>query len=329
MSYGLTIKNRTPDELRQLASERRELAHPKQRRTKALLLSEARLLEHYADLRSWVERTRPDDSGDDLLGERSTIQSAPPSEPHDLAPFLTTLSLRMALPVADQHALLTAAQLPRRLAKGESVIAEGEHLSAFLLLCSGAAHAVRTLENGGEQVSAFYVSGDALNPGDLALGRSRTSIRTLTPAIVIAVSIRELGTLMERRPAIARGLWRETAFQAAIQREWLAGLGRKSAEARLAHFLCEVACRLQIGGQDGETFELPLTQRELADILGLSCVHVNRVLQQLRHRKLIDLDRGLLTIRNREALYRTAEFDPAYLKILEPPHSREEADGSR
>src|SRR4029079_14753726 len=153
--------------------------------------------------------------------------------------------------------------------------------------------------------------------GDLALGRSRISIRTLTPALVLAIPLTELDALMETRPAVARGLWRETAFQASIQREWLAWLGRKSAEARLSHFLCEVAYRLKTGEDDCDVFDLPLTQHELADVLGVSVVHVNRVLQQLRKKNLIDLQRSRLTIRNREGLYAVAEFDPAYLRISE------------
>jgi CRP-like cAMP-binding protein len=120
---------------------------------------------------------------------------------------------------------------------------------------------------------------------------------------------------MENSPAIMQALWRETALQAGIQREWLIGLGRRAAQTRLAHLLCEVCYRVQLSGGHCVPLEFPLTQRELADTLGLSSVHVNRVLQQLRSRKLIDFARGRLTIRDKESLYAVADFDPRYLEL--------------
>ena len=96
------------------------------------------------------------------------------------------------------------------------------------------------------------------------------------------------------------------------------GLGRRTAQTRLAHFLCEVSYRLQLRGRnDLDAFEFPLTQSELADILGLSTVHVNRVLQVLRSRGLIELNRHRLVIRNRPGLYEISEFDPGYLQGMQ------------
>jgi CRP-like cAMP-binding protein len=215
---------------------------------------------------------------------------------------------------------------PRQFGKGEVMVEEDKPLSSFFLLCSGAARATRTLEDGSQQVVAIFLAGDVLNPGNLVLGRSRVSTTTLIPALVLSIQVVDLFALMEERPAIMRGLWRETALQAAIQREWLTWLGRKSAEKRLAHLLCEFAWRLQTGNES-EIFELPLTQRELADTLGLSAVHLNRVLQKMRSRKLIDLNRGRLTIRNKEGLYEVAEFDSAYLEISNAVQSREDTGG--
>jgi CRP-like cAMP-binding protein len=124
---------------------------------------------------------------------------------------------------------------------------------------------------------------------------------------------------MASRPAIARALWLETTAQAAIQQEWMIWLGRRMAQTRLAHFLCEVSYRLQISGANGsEWVEFPLTQRELADTLGLSAVHVNRTLQVLRSQGLIELSRQRLTIRDKAGLYKAAEFDPQYLEGLKP-----------
>jgi CRP-like cAMP-binding protein len=325
MLHQLSIRNRTPEELRQLASQRRELAISKEGRVKTLLLSEAKLLEFHAELRLWMDRTESRQSDHGSAGDRAALPRAiARSSSHDRV--LTTLSSRMGLPMVDQQALVAAMQ-PRQFAKGEVIIEEDGSLSSLFLLCDGAARATRTLEDGSQQVVAILLSGDPLNPGDLVLGRSRVSTTALAPALVLSMPVVELFSLMDKRPAIMRGLWRETALRLSIQREWLTWLGQKPAETRMAHLLCEIAWRLQTAENDNEIFELPLTQREFADTLGLSCVHVNRVLQQMRRRKLIDLNRGRLIIRNKEGLYEVAEFDPAYLKISDAALSGEDSGG--
>ncbi len=137
-----------------------------------------------------------------------------------------------------------------------------------------------------------------------------------------------------RRQSTASGLYRlvidrPTIGRAALagdgnsrpapsSQEWIVGLGRRTAQTRLAHFLCEVSYRLQLSGHnDLDAFEFPLTQSELADVLGLSAVHVNRVLQVLRSRGLIELNRHRLVIRNRPGLYEISEFDPGYLQGMQ------------
>ena len=311
MLHRLTIQNRSLGELRQLASERRALATSKDGHLRSLLLNEAALLDFYATLRAWMDRTAalPPEAG---AGAAAISRQ---SSAFDLGPLLTTLSRRMGLSVADQQALLSISQL-RNLAKGELIVEEGRDSVPLLFLCSGVARATRTLEDGSQQIAAVCLPGDPLNPGDFVLGRSGISLSTFSPALVLSISAAELHSLLELRPAIVRGLWRETAWQASVQREWLIWLGRKPAEARLAHLLCEIACRS--ARREADEFEFPLTQREIGDVLGLSTVHVNRVLQQLRSSQLADLSRGRLIIRDRAGLFQAAEFDPAYLAMPKP-----------
>jgi len=274
--------------------------------------NEAALLDFYAELRAWMDRTPPSEGG-----AQTTAATSSRSATFDLSPLLCTLGRRMGLSIADQQALLSISQA-RNVAKGEMIIEEGGGPVPLLLLCSGVVRATRTLEDGSQQIVALCLPGDPLNPGDFVLGRSGISISTFSPALVLSISAAELNPVLEQRPAILRGLWRETAWRASVQREWLIWLGRKPAEARLAHLLCEIACRSVSSQRDIDDVEFPLTQRELGDILGLSTVHVNRVLQQLRNSKLVDLSRGRLIIRDRDGLYQAAEFDPAYLAMPEP-----------
>ncbi|MFB6452807.1 Crp/Fnr family transcriptional regulator [Bradyrhizobium tunisiense] len=309
MLHRLTIQGRSYEELRQLAAERRVLAASKDGHLKTLLLNEAALLEFYSELRVWMDRTPPSEGG-----AQTATATSPRFPAFDLSPLLDTLGRRMGLSIADQQALLSISQ-PRNVAKGEMIIEEASGSVPLLLLSTGVARATRTLEDGSQQIVAVFLSGDPLNPADFVLGRSGISISTFSPAVVLSVSAAELHPLLEQRPAIARGLWRETAWGASVQREWLIWLGRKPAEARLAHLLCEIACRSLTGRRESDDFEFPLTQRELGDILGLSTVHVNRVLQQLRNSKLVDLRQGRLIIRDRAGLYQAAEFDPAYLEM--------------
>ncbi len=239
---------------------------------------------------------------------------------HDRSALLSKLTKRSGLSPSDEQALLAGASTPRHTARGDRLIQEGCETTSLIILCDGMARAARTLADGSQQIVAIFVAGDTLNAGELMFPRSRMSISALTPTVCLPIPLARLDRLVANRPAIARALWLETAAQAAIQQEWMVWLGRRNAQARLAHFLCEVCYRLQIGAEDpGEAFDLPLTQHELADILGLSTVHVNRVLQFLRSQKLIELSRNRLTIQDKSGLREIAEFDAQYLRGLRPP----------
>jgi CRP-like cAMP-binding protein len=231
------------------------------------------------------------------------------------------VTARLTLDPPDQQALLAAAT-PRHVLKGEYLMEEGDPRLSLIIVGSGMAKATRVLADGGQQIVAIFVPGDMINAGDLAFRRSVVSIVALTSALLLPIPLATLRTLMDARPAIVTALWRETAAQAAIQQEWMIGLGRRTAEARMAHFLCEMSCRLQLGHPDaGDGFDLPLTQQDLSDVLGLSAVHVNRVLQGLRGQGLIEFDRGRLEIRNKTGLYAVAEFDAQYLSELMYPEA--------
>ena len=124
---------------------------------------------------------------------------------------------------------------------------------------------------------------------------------------------------MRKFPTLTELLWRDTLIDAAIFREWIVAMGQRPAQSHLAHLLCEVFTRLRAGGltQD-HSCSLPLTQEELGDACGLSTVHVNRTLQDLRRHGLIQLQHSRLTILDWARLKEVAQFDPAYLHLREP-----------
>ena len=118
-------------------------------------------------------------------------------------------------------------------------------------------------------------------------------------------------------PEKGRALWRRLLRDEAISREWLVSMGRRTAIERCAHFLCELRVRLEhVGLASGAMFDLEFTQVDLADVLGLSAVHVNRILQELRRTGLIKLSGGTLTILDQYALEMVGGFDPTYLGMV-------------
>jgi CRP-like cAMP-binding protein len=139
-------------------------------------------------------------------------------------------------------------------------------------------------------------------------------ITALTPATIAFIPHGEMEALMERRPALARALWWSTLVDEAVLRSWIVNLGRRDAYESIAHLMCEMHVRMEhVGLVQDDRFDLPLTQEELADSLGLTPVHINRILQRLRGEGLITLKERMLTILDIEGLRKAAGFDPNYL----------------
>jgi CRP-like cAMP-binding protein len=141
-------------------------------------------------------------------------------------------------------------------------------------------------------------------------------VLTLTNCTLAQMPREAVIEITEKHPRLARALWWTTLVDEAILREWVGNIGRRTASQRIAHLFCEFLVRLQaIGLAEGGAYEFPLTQAELADATGLSTVHVNRTLQELRAAGLITLKGRLLTIRDAERLKALAGFDPGYLHL--------------
>jgi CRP-like cAMP-binding protein len=134
--------------------------------------------------------------------------------------------------------------------------------------------------------------------------------------MVAVVPHERLKELTDAHPRLARVYWFFTNIDAAINREWALSLGQRSAISRMAHLFCEMFVRLEIVGRTSDAgYELPLTQRELSECLGLTVVHANRTIQELRRRGLVELENRELTILDHRGLEGVAQFDPAYLYL--------------
>jgi CRP-like cAMP-binding protein len=202
----------------------------------------------------------------------------------------------------------------RYFAAGEDVISQGDRTGGVKLLLEGFACRYKVLEDGRRQVVAYFVPGDLCDLRVFILKRMDHSIGAVCASKVATISPDNVLRLTHNYPSLTRALWWSTLVEEAIAREWIVNVGQRNALERMAHLFCELLYRFRaVGLNQGLSCTLPLTQVELAETLGLSSVHVNRTLQELRRQNLITLDGGTLTIQNLKALEELSFFNPDYL----------------
>jgi CRP-like cAMP-binding protein len=213
---------------------------------------------------------------------------------------------------AIRHVPIASRDLPAR----SDIVREGDSPTHCCLLLAGFAFRYKIAAEGRRQILAIHVPGDVPDLQSLHLTAMDHTLAALTPVRVGFIPHEALHEVNARYPHIAGALWRETLIDASIFREWMVGLGQRDALRRTAHFLCEMLVRLgAVGLASGSSVELPVTQVELADVLGMSAVHINRTIQELRTRRLITLEGKNLILLDRDGLEKLGDFDPAYLHI--------------
>lgn len=197
---------------------------------------------------------------------------------------------------------------------GRTLIRAGDELSRSVLLTEGLIARYKDLSDGQRQITEIHVAGDFVDLHGFLLKRLEHNIGALTAVRIAYFPHAGLRAITETEPHLARLLWLSTLIDAAIQRERILSIGRRSALACVAHLLCELYDRLDAIGLAGEgAFDLPLTQSDIADATGLTSVHVNRMLRQLRERGLAVVREGKVVLHDADGLADLAEFDPSYL----------------
>lgn len=201
-----------------------------------------------------------------------------------------------------------------------TIVRAGVTVSNCTLLIEGFIARYKDLADGQRQIMEVHVPGDFLDLHSFLLKRLEHNVGALTPVRVALVPHDALRALTETHAHLARLLWFSTLLDAAIHREHILSVGRRSAISRIAHLICELQVRLGIVGlSDGARFLLPLTQTDIADATGLTPVHVNRMLKRLRDEELATFRGGEVTIHDWERLQRVAEFTPDYLYLERRP----------
>ena len=202
----------------------------------------------------------------------------------------------------------------RRVPRGRDIVVQGQPYRALYVLLDGLALRYKVLPDGRRQVLNLIVPGDLIGLPACLYEGAIASVSGLTNTTVSPIEFEELFDLFRHYPRISAALFWTSAREAGIYVERLATIGRRSAYERLAHLILELLSRLQaVGLASPNSFEMPLTQEMLADTLGLSLQHVNRMIRNLREEGLASIEEHKVTIHDMESLVRLAGFEGTYL----------------
>lgn len=214
----------------------------------------------------------------------------------------------------DDHDIEAVGRLPfvvREIDADTPIIREGDEPFNCCLLIKGFCVRAKSTEQGKRQILSVHIAGDMPDLQSLHLPVMDHELRTLSASTVGFVSHTAIRQLTRARPMVAEALWRQTLLDAVLFREWIVNIGRRSAEQRLLHLFIELQQRLAVVGlANNETYDLPMTQTDLADATGLTPVHVSRVLKSLREHGLLQMRRSVVTIGNTTRLAEWARLNP-------------------
>jgi CRP-like cAMP-binding protein len=234
--------------------------------------------------------------------------------------LLLNLNSRDSMTVSETDRLQKVIAKGRTFASGEDIVLEGSRPGYSTLMIEGISARYKHMEDGTRQITALQVPGDFVDLHAFLLKKLDHGIVALSPCRVAFADHADLKIITETMPHLTRLLWLNTIVDAAINREWIASMGRRSKAAHIAHLFCEIYVRLRtVERVDGWSFQLPLTQAALADVMGISVVHVNKTLQMLKREGAFTWENRTLTILDWNRLSELAEFDDTYLSLRVEP----------
>lgn len=244
-----------------------------------------------------------------------------------LSPMLRKLRLWAELDREDERFLLALPHELVTIGKQQALITEGDVVSHCWVLLSGFCVRFKIVGDGGRQIISIHMLGDLVDLQNALLGVADHGVQALTECRMAKIPIEAIRGLTDERPRIKDALWYDTLVDGSIHREWVANVGRRNAATRVAHLLCEFALKLDaihLGKQ--LNYELPMTQEQLADATGLTPVHVNRVLQALVRKGLIErVTSKSVAIGDWKRLADAGDFNRAYLHL----EASQQGSGSR
>lgn len=242
----------------------------------------------------------------------------PFSNHHPLGPLVRKLSQWSQLDAADKQALLDLPYSTRSLSAGSYIVREGDRPSHSCLLVSGFAYRHKVVGDGGRQIVAIHMKGDLVDLQNSLLRTADHNVQALSTVEVAFIPREAIRILAFARPNVGMAMWYDTLVDGSVHREWTANVGRRDARSRTAHLLCEFGVRFEAAGLGSLCdYELPMTQEQLADSLGLTSVHVNRTLMAMDREELTRRAKRSVFIRDWERLAEAGDFNSAYLHLPE------------
>ncbi|MDP4005597.1 Crp/Fnr family transcriptional regulator [Methylobacterium sp. NEAU K] len=242
-------------------------------------------------------------------------ESVHPIHKHPFVRKIESIAL-FTLSVDERAALFALPMQVAQVGAYQDIVREGDRPSRCFTVLEGVACTYKSTQAGKRRVMAYHVAGDVPDFQSLHLKVLDISIATVSPCQVGFVQHDAVRALLRSHPRVGEALWRATLIDAAIVREWMLNTGRRDSYARMAHLFCELITRLDsVGLSPDRTCDLPMTQPELADALGITPVHVNRTIRDLKTAGLITLRNRRLTVHDWDGLTAAAEFDPTYLHL--------------
>lgn len=228
--------------------------------------------------------------------------------------FINKLERLAALSPDDARALATATSNPTKVSAKRDLIREGDRPGPVFVVLEGWACRYKILPSGTRQVLAFMMPGDCCDLHVGLLDEMDHSIQTITPAVVATIDRQEMDAILDERRAVAKAMYISQLIDEGTMRAWITSMGRRASIERVAHLICELYLRARnIGLTTEPRLTLPLSQLLLADALGMTPVHLNRVLRELRLGGAMSLQRGSLLITDPGKLIQIAGFDENYL----------------
>src|SRR5215216_245362 len=230
--------------------------------------------------------------------------------------FVRRLESILTLSEEDVRLLAEMPTTVRSYQADQDIVREGDMPSQCCLLLDGFLCRHKIAKGSNRQIMSFHVPGDIPDLHSLHLRRMDHNLTSLGPSVVAFVPHTYFRGVLPRSQQLTHALWRETLVDAAVFREWVVNVGAREAIARVAHLLCEIKLRLQVVGLVRDsTFTLPCRQTDIADACGITAVHTNRVIQELRAKGLIEWEGKTVTILRWDELARIGDFSPEYLHL--------------
>jgi CRP-like cAMP-binding protein len=218
---------------------------------------------------------------------------------------------------ADEQALLSLPHRVKELERHAYIVRDGDMATQSCVMLSGFAMRHKFVAGGSRQIFSLHMKGDIVDLQNSFLGVADHNVQVLTGSTVAFIPRAAIKQIAFERPNVGVAMWFDTLVDASIFREWIANVGRRDAHTRIAHLLCEFALRLKVAGLGEATdYQLPMTQEEIADCVGLTVVHLNRTLKVLQAEGLITRHSPrAVTIGDWNKLADIGDFDSTYLHL--------------